>query len=157
VVCSVSSASLFPCLPTTLVPGARLLRQSRRAKRSMKRTYDLTYLKHKSRMIGNLAALQQGNSGVRQDDTHWSWKQSEVLGRHKLYRHINVPHSGTASTDYFLPTGSLKHGKEATVKHCNRDESATNRPSFYDRNNLSQSAKRKRASLAQFRTVTVCG
>jgi hypothetical protein len=83
----------------------------------------------------------------------WEWKHSEMNVRHLAYRHINRPLPSNSqlltTLDYRVATGSLKQGKEVTGKHVYRDESVTERPSFYDRNMISAKAKRKRASLTQ--------
>ncbi len=110
--------------------------------------YDIQYLINKSRMVGNLDALQHG-SRVIGNKSHWSWKPSEVLGRHKLYRHIDIPIHNNSQFNHNVvtPVGTVEVKRDFTGKH---DLSVPECPSFYDRNNLSQSAKRKRAKMSQF-------
>ena len=65
---------------------------------------------------------------------HWSYKFSEVLNKHKLYRHQNVPHNGTPDASYFLPLGIIRRVGEATGKHVLKDDSPKPTSNFYARN-----------------------
>lgn len=134
----------------------------------MKRTYGLEHLKRAARCIGNLDALQRSCHAERKPDGltpqpkvvkwngHWSWKASEVCGRHRLYRHINVPvHSGFQSAGHQGATvGSVQSRHEQTHAHITRRSEPDCR-SFYERNAISTKAKRKRASLTHFQRQNV--
>ena len=125
--------------------------------------YNLDYLRRAGRCIGNLARLQRENAEplpklgetatpkLRQSVPHWSWKQSEVCGRHKLYRHINVPlKNGITFTDCHLGCGTVNTVRNVTGKH---DTSCANHNDFYSRNNLTASQKRAKMSLKLRRNV----
>jgi hypothetical protein len=87
----------------------------------------------------------------------WEWKHSQVKGSHLAYRHLNVPvHSGFQSAGHQGNViGSVQTVREQTGKHITHGI-VTECHTFYDRNCISAKAKRKRASLTQFRGH-VCG
>ena len=78
----------------------------------------------------------------------WEWKHSNMSNKHLMYRHLNVPIQNNSQYQHEinLPIGSIKTVKNVVGK---ADEGATVCPSFYDRNNLSQSAKRKRDRMSR--------